>query len=68
MTMDISNFYLMTPLQRPEYIHVSLSDLPDEIIEKYKLKDIAMKGAVHIVANRVMCGLLQASLLANELL
>ena len=23
MTMDISNFYLMTPLQRPEYIRVT---------------------------------------------
>ena len=29
MTMDISNFYLMTPLQRPEYIRVSLRDLPN---------------------------------------
>ena len=33
MTMDISNFYLMTPLSRPEYIRVKLSDIPDEIIE-----------------------------------
>ena len=54
MTMDISNFYLMTPLQIPEYICVSLRGLPDEIIEEYKLKDIEMKGTVHIVANRGM--------------
>ena len=38
MTMDISNFYLMTPLARPEYIQVKLSDLPDKIINKDKLK------------------------------
>ena len=43
MTMDISNFYLMTPLARPEYIRVKLSDLPDEIINEYKLKIKATK-------------------------
>ena len=37
MTMDISNFYLMTPLLRPEYIRIKLSDLPEEIIQQYKL-------------------------------
>ena len=29
MTMDIANFYLMTPLSRPEYIRVSIKDIPD---------------------------------------
>ena len=33
MCMDISNFYLMTPLKRPEYIKIKLSDIPDEIIK-----------------------------------
>ena len=69
MTMDISNFYLMTPLARPEYIRVKFSDLPDEIIDEYKLKSKATKdGSVYIVANRDMCGLPQAGLLANQLL
>jgi hypothetical protein len=39
MTMDITNFYLMTPLHRPEFIHVKLSDIPDEVIEEYKLRE-----------------------------
>eukprot|EP00804_Cyclotella_cryptica_P026859 CCRYP_019906-RA/>CCRYP_019906-RA protein AED:0.37 eAED:0.37 QI:0/0/0/1/0/0/2/0/95 len=39
MTMDISNFYLMTPLLRPKYIRIKLSDLPGEIICEYKLTD-----------------------------
>ena len=26
MTMDIANFYLMTPLKRPEYIKIKLRD------------------------------------------
>ena len=37
MTIDISNFYLMTPLPRPEYIRMKLSDIPQEIIDEYKL-------------------------------
>ena len=69
MTMDISNFYLMTPLKRPEYIRVSLKDIPEEIIKEYKLKDIALEnGTVHIEANKGMYGLPQIGLLANELL
>ncbi len=34
MTMDISNFYLMTPLHQPEFIRMKLSNIPDEIINK----------------------------------
>jgi hypothetical protein len=37
-TMDISNFYLMTPLSRPAYIQVKLSDIPDKIVKEYNLK------------------------------
>jgi hypothetical protein len=32
MTIDISNSYLMTPLPRPEYLRLKLSDIPEEII------------------------------------
>ena len=55
MTMDISNFYLMTPLKRPEYIHISIKDIPNKIINEYKLRDISDKnGSVYIGAN---CGM-----------
>ena len=39
MTMDISNFYLMTPLKRPEYIRIKLADIPEEIIREYNLRE-----------------------------
>ena len=39
MLMDISKFYLMTPLKRPEYIHIHVRDIPNEIIKEYKLKE-----------------------------
>ena len=34
MTMDISNFYLMTPLNQPEYIRINIRDFPDEIVRE----------------------------------
>jgi hypothetical protein len=39
MTMDISNFHLMTPLHQPEFIHMKLSNIPNKIIDKYKLRN-----------------------------
>ncbi len=37
MTINISNFYLMTPLKRTEYIQMKIDGLPEEIINEYKL-------------------------------
>jgi hypothetical protein len=69
MTMDISNFYLMTPLHRPEYIRMKLNDIPAEVIGEYKLNDKATPdGSIYIKAKRGMYGLPQSGLLANELL
>ena len=67
MTMDISNFYLMTPLKRPEYVKLKLSDIPEEIIVEYKLRELATPdGSVYIEITKGMYGLPQAGLLANE--
>jgi len=69
MTLDISNFYLMTPLKRPEYIRMKLAAIPQEVIDEYNLQDEATPdGYIHIAANKGMYGLPQAGLLANELL
>ena len=68
-TMDISNFYLMTPLKRPEYTRINIKDIPEEIILEYNLREMAMpNGSVHTVANHGMYCLPQSGLLANELL
>jgi hypothetical protein len=69
MTMDISNFYLNLPLARPEYILIKISNIPEEIINEYNLRDkITGSGHVHIETNKGMYGLPQAGLIANELL
>ena len=38
---DISNFYLMKPLKRPEYAKLKLSDIPEEVIQEYNLREKA---------------------------
>ena len=67
--MDISNFYLNTPLKRPEFIRLNIRDIPREIIEEYKLRDIADKdGSIYLQANKGMYGLPHGGLIANVLL
>ena len=49
ITLDISNYYLMTPLKRPEYIRISIKDIPEKIINEYKLRKIVDdKESIHI--------------------
>lgn len=60
-TADISNFYLMTPLKRPEFGRVKLSDIPEEIIKEYELEKYATAdGWVYFRVIRGMYGLPQA--------
>ena len=40
MSLDISNFDLMAPMMRYEYVRMNLSDFPEEMIEEHKLRDI----------------------------
>ncbi len=69
MTMDISNFYLMTPLHQPEFIRMKLSNIPVEVINEDKLKEKAtFDGRIYIKAKQGMYGLPQSGLLVNELL
>ena len=66
---DISNFYLLTPLTRPEYAKVRLSDIPDEVIEEYNLREKATPdGWVYLKVTKGMYGLPQAGSLGHDLL
>ena len=69
MSLDISNFYLMTPMKRYEYMRMKLSDIPEDVQEHYKLKEKATKdGFVFVEIRRGMYGLPQAGLIAQDLL
>ena len=69
MTIDISNFYLNTPLDKYEYMKMKLAKFPEEIGELYDLKNKTTDdGYVYTEVRKGMCGLPQAGILAQQLL
>ncbi len=64
-TMDIKNFYLCTPMTRYKYMRLKLSDMPEDVIEHYRLLDIAtLDGYVYCKIRQGMYGLPQAGIIA----
>jgi hypothetical protein len=60
-TADFSNFYLMTPLKRPEYGRVKQMDIPDKIIDEYNLcEKTTLDGWVYFKVMQGMYGLPQS--------
>jgi hypothetical protein len=48
-SFDIFNFYLGTPLDRPEYARIKLTNIPDEFIQEYGLQDFAYNGYIYLL-------------------
>ena len=69
MTIDIKDFYLMTPMDRYEYFRMKLDLFPQDIIDEYGLRDkVDADGNVFCEVRRGMYGLPQAGIIAQELL
>ena len=66
--MDISIFYLATPMDHPEYMRLPVKLMPQEIIAKYNLNNIASGGWVYVRIERGIHGLTVAGRIANNLL
>jgi hypothetical protein len=67
--MDIKDFYLRTPMSRLEYMQLKITDIPDEIIQDYKLMSLVTQdGYIYCEITRGMYGLPQAGIIAQELL
>jgi hypothetical protein len=68
-TIDLKDYYLNTPMDRPEYMHMKIGDLPPNVIKAYNLNDLATdNGAIYIKIQKGMYGLPQAGTLAQNLL
>ena len=67
-TFDIANFYLGTPLDRPEYVRIRLDDVPQEFIDEYNLTHHVRDDWVYFKIVRGVYGLPQSGILANQLL
>jgi hypothetical protein len=69
MTIDIKDFYLITPMDRFEYFQMKLVLFPQDIIEEYKLHDkVDADGNVFCKVQRGMYGLPRAGIISQDLL
>jgi len=69
MMMNIKDFYLRTPIIRPEYMRLKITDIPQEVIDHYNLMSLVTKdGYVYCKISWGMYGLPQAGIIAQELL
>jgi hypothetical protein len=67
-TFDISNFYLSTPLDRPDYVQIRFNNIPQEFIFEYNLTHHTLEGWVYLKIVKGIYGLLQSGILAKKLL
>ena len=68
LTMDIKDFYLNTPMEHLEFMHLKFGLLPPEIVDAYSLATTAFDGWVYMHIEKGMYSLPQAGILANTLL
>jgi hypothetical protein len=69
MTINIKDYYLMTPMDRYEYFRMKLELFPQDIIDEYRLHGkVDADGNVFCEVQRGMYGLPQAGILAQDLL
>ena len=68
-TIDIVDFYLMTPLDRPEFVKISASKIPASIIKRFDLEQfIDDKGFIYFECTKTVWGLPQAGLISQTAL
>ena len=68
MCIDLKYFYLGTPMNWYEYMWIKMTDIPQDIIDQYRLTAKAVNGKVLVEVRKGMYGLKQASFIANDLL
>jgi hypothetical protein len=67
-TIDLNDFYPMTPMACPKFMPMKIKALPAKIIKLYKLNNKATSdGFIYIKIQKGMHGLPQAGILAQEL-
>ena len=66
ITIDIVDYYLGTPLPRPEYLRIPTKFIPDWVITKYSFEQFIVAGSILFEVNKGMYGLPQAGKLAQD--
>ena len=69
MILDIKDFYLNTPMNKPEFLCMKLEHFPQDVIDHYRLNEkVDEKNCVYVRVKKGMCGLPQAGIIAQKLL
>jgi hypothetical protein len=66
MAVDIADYYLNTPLERPEYMRMTRKQVSPTIIAEYGYEDYFVNDMLYFQVNKGMYGLPQAGLLAQN--
>ena len=67
LTMDISDFYLGTPMDRPEYMRIPAAHIPPPIVAKYSLQQyIDKNNNILFEINKTLWGLPQSGILSKQ--
>ena len=66
MAADITDYYLGTPLLRPEYMRMTRKQVSATIIEEYGYEDYFVNDVLYFQINKGMYGLPQAGILAQD--
>ncbi len=66
MAVDIADYYLNTPLERPEYMRMTRKQVSQAIIDEYGYEDYFINDMLYFQVNKGMYGLPQAGLLAQN--
>jgi hypothetical protein len=64
MACDITDYYLGTPMERPEFMRMHHRQLSLSIIAEYDLEQYFQNDIMHFIVTKGMYGLPQAGLLA----
>ena len=68
MGIDISSFYLETPLDRYEYMKMPLDLFPPHTVKQYNMKEHAKNGYIILEIRKAIYALPQVGALSNKLL
>ena len=65
--LDLKDYFLGSPMERPEYMRVHIDKFPPDIVEWYNLKEkVSDDGYIYIRIKKGMYGLKQAAILAYD--
>jgi hypothetical protein len=67
-SINLKNFYLDTPMPNPKYVHIKILDIPQKVINGYKLTGLHHAGWIYFEIHQGCYGLPQAVILAKNLL